>query len=356
MPSSPSGSDSPKPKSVSLRHVAETVGVSRMTVSRAFKEDASIKPELREKILKTARELGYSPDTMVSELMTSFASRRPVNYQETFAAIWWPERWKNVNAGHGFDSDIYRGLNEGANLHGRGMDHFVLSKDMPPRVIMRMLKARNIQGVILTPPASASIGAPDLEWDSLSTVIIGSSLREPKFHRAQASHYTAMVQALGIIGKRGYKRPCLLVRSDVETRMLRAYTAAFLAWGHPKKHIWHASTPETKELPAWLKRMNPDVIIADWDPWIYYLPEDLGCGYVSLAVRDRDGPICGVHQNTASMAKCAVDLLVRSRLNHEVGEPAEPIFMLTTGTWIEGQSLDPAICRQLSQEAPSPVE
>ncbi|WPJ95098.1 LacI family DNA-binding transcriptional regulator [Coraliomargarita algicola] len=330
-----------KKKAVSLRHLAEVAGVSRMTVSRAFKEDASIKPELRKKILKVAKELGYAPDTMVSELMTSFASRRPINYQETFAAIWWPERWQHIDSGHGFEADIYHGLNEGAQLHGRRIDHFVLTKDMPPRVISRMLEARNIQGVILTPPAAAEIEAPKLDWKKLSAVTIGSSLREPKFHRAQASHYNAMIQALEILQSRGYKNPCLLVRSDVERRMLRAYTAAFLAWEYPHKHIWHAATPSSEGLSNWLKKIEPDVIIADWDPWIDYIStDDKAYGFVSLAVRDKNGPITGIYQNTARIAKGAIDLLVRARLTHEVGEPLEPLLMLTAGAWIEGSSLN----------------
>lgn len=348
MPPSNSSEKSAK-KVVSLRHVAEAAGVSRMTASRAFKEDASIKPELRKKILKVAKDLGYAPDTMVSELMTSFASRRPISYQETFAAIWWPERWCQVDAGKGFDADIYRGLNEGAKLHGRGIDHFVLSKEFTPRVITRILKARNIQGVILTPPISADIEAPKLDWTEFTSVIIGSSLREPMFHRAQASHYTAMVQALEKLDQFGYKKPCLLVRTDVEKRMLRAYSAAFLAWGNPADRIWHAATPESSELSVWLKKHQPDVIIADWDLWYDLIqPEARTCGFVSLAARDEKGPISGIFQNTASMAKCAIDLLVRARLSHELGEPEESVLMLTYGTWVEGKTL-----KQKSKSTPA---
>ncbi|WP_309396343.1 LacI family DNA-binding transcriptional regulator [Cerasicoccus maritimus] len=337
--SSTSQESAPK-KAVSLRQIAEAVGVSRMTVSRAFKPESSIKPEVRERILEKARELGYVPDTMVSELMTSFASRRPINYQETFAAIWWPERWKFVDSGQGFESDIYQGLNEGAKLHGRKMDHFVLSEEMTPRVIMRILQARNIQGVVLTPPVSVKIGAPELEWEKLSSVIIGSSLREPQFHRAQASHYAAMVMALEILHERGYKKPCLLVRSDVELRMLRAYTAAFLAWGHAAKRIWHAAKPSGDGLDDWLKKQNPDVIIADCDPWHQFIPrEHQECGFMSLAVRNQRGHISGIYQNSSRIAKCAIDLLVRARFTHELGEPEEPVLMLTAGTWIEGNSL-----------------
>jgi DNA-binding LacI/PurR family transcriptional regulator len=342
MPSSQTpATNSGKKHAVSLRHVAEIAEVSRMTVSRAFKDEASIKPELRKKILKIAHDLGYKPDTMVSELMTSFASRRNINYQETFAAIWWAERWKKVNAGHGFDADIYYGLNEGVKFHGRAIDHLVLSPNMPTRVIMRMLLARNIQGVILTPPATAGIEAPELNWDKLSTVIIGSSLREPKFHRTQPGHYNAIVQALENLKARGYKRPCLLLRSDVEKRMLHAYTAAFLAWGNPMHRIWSTAKPSTQGLATWLNKKKPDIIIADWDGWFPLIKlTEFSCAFISLAVRDKEGPISGIYENSIKMAKCAIDLLVQARLSHELGEPEEPVITLTSGTWIERDSLN----------------
>ncbi|MDQ8206315.1 LacI family DNA-binding transcriptional regulator [Coraliomargarita sp. SDUM461003] len=338
--SSKPDSNVPRQRTISLRHVAEAAGVSRMTVSRAFKQEASINPAVRKKILKIAKELGYTPDTMVSELMTSFASRRSISYQETFAALWWPERWEKAETGRGFDADIYQGLNEGAQLHGRAIDHLVLTPEMTPRVIMRMLLARNIQGVILTPPPSAGIKAPELEWDQLCTVIVGSSLREPKFHRAQPGHYIAIVQALETLQARGYTRPCLLLRSDLEERMLHAYTAAFLAWGNPKEHIWSTDNPASTGLSHWIKRTKPDVIIADWEDWFQLIkPEDRACGFISLAVRDPQSPISGIYENSIRMAKCAIDLLIRSRLTHELGQPSEPLLLLTSNTWIEGQSL-----------------
>ncbi|MBC2602211.1 LacI family DNA-binding transcriptional regulator [Puniceicoccus vermicola] len=327
-------------KAASLRQVAEEVGVSRMTVSRAFKKDSSIKAELREKILKTASDLGYAPDKMVSELMTRFASRRPIHYQETFAALWWPERWAGVNSNHGFDADIYDGLQEGSKIHGRGIDHFVLNPEMTPQVIMEILEARNIQGVIITPPTSSEARVPQLEWKNLSSVFVGSSLREPAFHRSQTSHYNAMSQALERLQQSGFSRPCLLLRSDLEMRMLRAYSAAFLAWDHPAEHIWQPPQREADGLSSWLQKVNPDVIIADSDPWFELIPKAVReRGFLSLGVHDRSGSISGIYQNTAQMARGAIDLLVRARLSHETGIPEAPILLLTSGVWIEGQTL-----------------
>ncbi len=55
----------------SIYQVAETCGVSISTVSRAFNRDAVVHPETRQKILDTAKELGYSPNVMARALKSS---------------------------------------------------------------------------------------------------------------------------------------------------------------------------------------------------------------------------------------------------------------------------------------------
>lgn len=139
-------------------------GVSRMTVSRAFKPGSPIKPEVRVRVLAVARELGYSPDRMVTELMTSFVKRRPVKYRETFAALWWPDRWNNQRNGFGFSWEMRHGLETGAARHGCAIEHIVLAPEMSARFLARMLKARGILGIVLTPPSAADTPAPELDW------------------------------------------------------------------------------------------------------------------------------------------------------------------------------------------------
>lgn len=47
---------------VTIKDVAKAANVSNMTVSRAFKEDSSIKPETRERILSIAKQMNYLPN------------------------------------------------------------------------------------------------------------------------------------------------------------------------------------------------------------------------------------------------------------------------------------------------------
>ena len=50
--------------------VARVAGVSKWTVSRAFKKDASIADDSRERILKVAGRLGYRPNLLARSLTT----------------------------------------------------------------------------------------------------------------------------------------------------------------------------------------------------------------------------------------------------------------------------------------------
>ncbi len=56
-------------RTVTLATVADAVGVSRMTVSNAFNRPDQVSPELRERVLAAAHELGYSgPDPVARTL------------------------------------------------------------------------------------------------------------------------------------------------------------------------------------------------------------------------------------------------------------------------------------------------
>src|SRR5919106_936270 len=60
----------PKDRAVTLATVAEAVGVSRMTVSNAYNRPDQLSPELRERVLAAARELGYSGPNPVARTLS----------------------------------------------------------------------------------------------------------------------------------------------------------------------------------------------------------------------------------------------------------------------------------------------
>lgn len=336
MPDSPHNS-----RIISLRHVAEAAKVSRMTVSRAFREDGEISDAMREKVLRIADELGYRPNTMVTRMMSGFASRRPVEYHETLAAVWWPQRWSSRRVVSTYSNLLFRGLEEGATRHHCRIEHHILDDDARPGSISRILKARGIRGVILTPPVDPQARIPDLDWAHLSTVAIGSSIAEINFHRVATDHYTSLITALEKVHQHGYRRPCLLLTRSLVERMHRAYTAAFLAWedgAGTRIYLDNDHSPE--ELETWLRAKHCDVIIADTRWWLQWIPKSCGnLGYVAMDVEADTGNLTGIRQNTAYIAECAVDQLVNALLRHETGIPDNARILLTAGSWVEGKTM-----------------
>lgn len=55
---------------ITADHVAQLAGVSRWTVNRAFKKDASISAKSRQKVMDAAETLGYLPDLLATGLAT----------------------------------------------------------------------------------------------------------------------------------------------------------------------------------------------------------------------------------------------------------------------------------------------
>lgn len=58
----------PGPENVTADDVAEAAGVSRWTVARAFKKNASISQKSRKKVLEVAKALDYAPDLLAASL------------------------------------------------------------------------------------------------------------------------------------------------------------------------------------------------------------------------------------------------------------------------------------------------
>jgi DNA-binding LacI/PurR family transcriptional regulator len=62
---------------VSIEQVARQCGVSRMTVTRAFRSDLSVAASTRQKILKTAEKLGYQPRGSMGRPRSAKPAERP---------------------------------------------------------------------------------------------------------------------------------------------------------------------------------------------------------------------------------------------------------------------------------------
>jgi LacI family gluconate utilization system Gnt-I transcriptional repressor len=147
-------------KATTMADVARLAGVSPMTVSRAFKRDASVSDATREAILKAADDLGYVFDSTASNLRSQ---------RTDFVAVTIPSI-NNANF-----ADTVRGLSEG--LKERGLQILLGTTDYDifeeERLIEQLLRRRPeaivVTGGQHTPRARRMLenaGIPVIEtWD-----------------------------------------------------------------------------------------------------------------------------------------------------------------------------------------------
>ena len=57
-----------KTAQVTMEDVAQAAGVSRMTVSRALRDDGTVSQRTRERIVKIVHDMNYVPDQMAGNL------------------------------------------------------------------------------------------------------------------------------------------------------------------------------------------------------------------------------------------------------------------------------------------------
>ncbi|MEY8099630.1 LacI family DNA-binding transcriptional regulator [Falsihalocynthiibacter sp. S25ZX9] len=119
---------------VTLKNVAELAGVSRSAVSRTYTEGASVSVKTREKVMRAALTLGYSPNALASSLTTG--------------------RTKMIGlVSNNFHNPIFlevfdlftRGLQE------RGLRPLLvnLTDETEPEASVRMLRQYSVDGVIV---------------------------------------------------------------------------------------------------------------------------------------------------------------------------------------------------------------
>lgn len=121
---------------VTMRDVAAKIGVSPMTVSRAFRDDNTVSDETRAKVRAVARELGYVYDGTA----TAFRTQR-----SGFVAVTLPSV-NNANF-----ADTYRSLTEAMRDSGMqvllGATNYRTQRE---EELVRQLLARNPEALVLT--------------------------------------------------------------------------------------------------------------------------------------------------------------------------------------------------------------
>lgn len=350
---SESGTPSSTPSTrVTVREIAHRLGVSHTTVSRALKEDPRISEPVRKKVHATARKLGYRPDPMLSALA---AYRKGRTLRSIGAELAWINCWPEPARLRTFNEfNLYwMGAAEEAARAGYRLEEFRCPSELPPARLERILSARNIRGLLLTPGWSAT--TPDwgsFDWSRFSLVRFGYSLDAPAAHLVTSDQLLDGLMAFENMWRLGYRRIGMVLWSGQGTRVVRfsaGYLYAQLRVPAPSRLpplVLSEDNPQTdRRLLEWMKKEKPDAILTDITELRLRL-ERLGCrvpkdvALAALSVLDGHAD-AGIDQNSREIGRAAVQTLISLIHHNERGIPRIPREVLVTGRWVDGSTLPP---------------
>jgi len=328
-----------------LEDVARNAGVHRTTVSLSLRNHPRIPAATRDRVKAIASQLGYRINPLVSALMQSRRSGKPVKHATLAYVTNYPTRY-GWRPEHHDRPNFFPGAAERALDFGYKLEHFWLAEPgMTPQRFCDILSARSINGLIVgrLPPGQHAL---ELAWDRFSCVALGMTLRSPVLHHVTENHFNTAWQAMEQCLARNYRRIGFVFSEPIDSpRVSDRWLGAYLS----KQSL----LPRRDRLPpcpkgpadeasfhAWFRQHKPDaLVVSHAQPVITWLqklgrqvPRDIGV--VDLE-NHRQRTCSGVYYEPAKVGALAVEMLVGLMHRNETGVPAVQHEILITGEWRE---------------------
>jgi LacI family transcriptional regulator len=327
--------------------IARHLGVDQSTVSLALRNHARISEAMRQKVRQAAEELGYKPDPMLNALASYRQSGRSSGITAELA---WINRWSPPERFHSFREfdNYWQGAEAAARESGYRLEKFNIG-DAPLARLERMLRARNIAGLVIPPHHGACNEWSGMDFSQYCIVRIGHSVRLP-VHAVGCDQTDAAILGFRSIHERGYQRIGFVTHPGAE--ISSRFRAGFLFAQENTPDIIrlptllvHDENLETarQEFAHWLKQNRPDAIfttsarvrgmLADLG---LNVPRDIALAGTSIL----DGNVeAGLDQQSTQIGRNAIEMLGGLMAYGHRGLPQVPRMTSIGARWVDGASL-----------------
>jgi Transcriptional regulators len=332
------------PSRVTIRDIAAKAGVHFTTVGLALRNSPRLSAETRAKVRAVAEKLGYRPDPMLSALNAYRQTKRRPQFQATIAWINnWPDREEPYHNTDVFE--YHQGALKRAKELGYALEEFWLrEKGMSLSKLRRILKARNIQGVII-PPQPAPNTEFDFDFAGLSAVALGYTLKSPSLHVVTNHQFRTMLLMITRLKELGFRRIGLVIGRDWNERVGLNWLGGLLASREtsavPLEFV-HLS-PRNSDLAAHVRESRVEIVVShrqvyeDMRKFGLRIPEEVS--FANLSVEYHSRHISGTYQNSSMVGQKAVDLLVTMLHHGETGIPLMANHLLVDSVWNPGTTI-----------------
>jgi LacI family transcriptional regulator len=211
-------------RKVTLQDIADTLKLSRTTISLAIRNHPRISQATKDKIWALAKRMGYEPDRVARSLATGRSSLIGVVVPDSTNAYY---------------AEVIRGIEAAAHAKGYSvvLANGSYSLDLEAAKIREMMQLR-VAGIIAAPAFRSE--RPKLEgpWQDLRQrnfpfVLLNRQLNPPLFHQVSADNVSGTRMAVEALASLGHRRVAYLYGKRA-TVPARQRLAAFRRFG--RKH------------------------------------------------------------------------------------------------------------------------
>lgn len=243
--------------------VAELAGVSRWTVNRAFKKDASISDKARKKVMEAALALGYAPDLQAASLASDRSNLVALlvdDFQNPHKLVMM-ERLTRVLRRHGWDTLLVN----------------MLDKDDASAALMNASQ-RRVDAAILIGVSfqDAELGAAQGARRVRKLIVFARESKDPNTISICCNDTLAMTAIAQHVIDRGYARPLFLAGPQTQSAHLMRKDTFLRTWQQIKGErvsfcVVEAYDPNqayervSEHLGAMAPEERPDVIVCEND-------------------------------------------------------------------------------------------
>jgi len=326
---------------VTLQTIADAEGVSRMTVSRAMRNDPGISTETRERILKRAATLGYRPDPLVSALMMRLRKIQPYPDAPVMAYL------TTYQHNTGFGSFAYlRQHLEGARARaaalGFRLDEFNLPElEITAKKLGQVLRARGVRGLIVAPLPKA--GRMSMDFKPFAAAALGTSLLSPDLHRVLTNPVRNMALALRELRSLGLRRIGLVLDERGDRRAEHIMSARMVLYNsrmQAKERVPPLILPEVEKEPVlqWVDQYQPEALLCFAYQIGHWLRTRGGFQprIINMNWSAKDGSDYGIDQQPDLVGSAGVDLVVEQLYTNQYGVPENAKTIMLSGRWVTG--------------------
>ncbi len=310
-----------KSRPVSMRDIAEKLGISKGSVSLALNDSKKISDATKAKVRALVDKLGYRRNVLVSNVMSGLKVSKSERFFETIVLVN-ANKFEDAQEKYPIFSKYIDGVKSEANLLGYSVyEVWLHDSRLTPSKLQRILESRGIRGGIIIGHLDDNI-LPDKFspiWKNFKFVSAGLKTFNPILDFISVDKFLIAHYATKQIIARGYRRPALVLSKHIDELVEGRFAGGFLraqldlpqSDRIPPFLDTDRAEKNTKIFYDWLRRENPDVIFSisnstsEWlSERITAIPSDIPV--IHFERKGKKNEWIGIDQNYEMVGRIAV--------------------------------------------------